>query len=298
MNDYDMFEDFFEDDDLLECEPLNIDSNAPMIIRPEYILGNLFDKFKELEQWIYKDFGLGLQKIIEERLDEFAEPISQIEIDNFYKNLEILKQTSYPKYLINRKMDYRLSGGIENEKYVKDNQGKYSYLNKLNTNYSGLAELLSDLINMIYEKNIINDFDIDKVIQTINYDIKEGLLIMKKDLRNIIKIYFPTLSDFDKYTKHIIDSTECGDRVENRGINFLKSKELEIFYHGFNGDRIDMIFGVDLIVYNHYWGFKTVQVKSSKKYATWNNNYVGVDWMIYQERGELVVADRNGKIEF
>ena len=166
---------------------------------------------------------------------------------------------------------------------VRDAEGNWDYLNKLNTNYTALAELLTELIvrgcdynydkgKAIYDKIMSNPID--------------GLLSIQKYLKKLIEVYFiergEGLNDFRKFTTSIRNMSDLGEDAELKVMDYLTSKGFEIIYRGGNGDFIDMIFGCDMIIRNDNYGYKTVQVKN--RFPGWASvSYYKIDWIAIAE---------------
>lgn len=239
----------------------------------------LFERINTLKDWLYKSSGLGMMKIIDDIFEEqsYESPLTSDEISNFYKGLELLKKTSMNESYINSRLVS--NGGIETKKIVRDEFGNWDYVNKLNTNMSDLADLLTELIM----RGISRNFEKGKVVyDSVIRDPKSGLLSIKPYLKKLIDFYFVTngegLNDFRKFSKFSKKFSDIGENAEEEVKKFLESKNIEIMYSGGNGDFIDMIFGTDIIVYNEELGYKTVQVKT--KIRDWSKlEYYRVDWV-------------------
>lgn len=240
----------------------------------------LFNKIHTLKNWLYTTNGLGMMSIIDNIFAEnnFTQKIGMKEIAQFEYGIELLKQTSMSQDYINQQINRKLPMGIANAKLVKDDNGDWDYTNKLNTNYSDLSDLLSELVM----RGMENNFDKGKIVyESIIKDPKEGLLILKPHLKKLIVKYFIEngngLDDFKSFTKYSRKMSQIGEMAENKIVEKLKSDGFKIQYQGGNGDFIDMLFGTDVIVSNENFGFKTVQVKNN---INWNNvGYYRVDWI-------------------
>jgi hypothetical protein len=237
-------------------------------------------------------------KIIDEIFTEYKyeTPISQDRIDKFYQGLEALKKTSMPISHIKSQISFKLKGDIKNAAFVLDENNNWHPVNKLNTNYSDLSDLLTELIMRGMNRNYEKGKSIyDSVLKNPN----EGLLSIKPYLKKLIIFYFIVngngIEDFKSFTKFSRNNSVIGEQSENKVIDFLKYNEFTIVYSGGNGDYIDMLFGVDLIVFRDDYGYKSVQVKTKisdlKKYA-----YYKVDWIaetnhitIYNLKDETLV---------
>lgn len=235
----------------------------------------LFDKIHPLKGWLYKSNGLDLNNIILAIMNEKGWKVKSThqEIAKFQQGVEILKMVLGESW-VNQKLREKLPRGIENEGLVRNNEGEWDYVNKLNTNYSDLSDMLSELI----VRGMANNPEKGKIIyDAIMADPMKGLLMIKPSLKRLLEKYFPTIDDFKQFTRHTRVTSEIGERAENAIVEILIQNEFEIKYQGGNGDFIDMIFGCDIIVWRKDFGYKTIQVKNN---IYWNNvGYYKVDWI-------------------
>jgi len=241
----------------------------------------LFERIKPLGVWLYKSDGLGMMKIIDDIFTEYKyeTSLTQEQINNFNKGLEALKKTSMSISYINSQLSYKLPGGIQNAKLVLDDNNNWHHVNKLNTNYLDLADLLTELVM----RGISRNYEKGKAI----YDLivknpKDGLLSIKAYLKKLIIFYFidngKGIDDFKSFTEYSKKMSKAGEDSENKVNGFLKHNEFTIVYSGGNGDFIDMIFGCDMIVFRDDYGYKSVQVKT--KIDDWSKlSYYKVDWV-------------------
>lgn len=231
----------------------------------------LFEKMKNLKSWLYTSTGLGMMSIIDNIFTEYnyETPLNQNQIDKFNRGLDLLKRSQMPLDHINLRLSQKLPGGIQNEKLVLDKNGEWDYVNKLNTNYLDLSDLLVELIKRGCEKN----YEKGKVVyESIMKDPIRGLLNIKPYLKKLIIYYFIQnglgLEDFRKFTVYSKKMSKTGQVAEDSVTAFLQSKGFLIAHSGGNGDFIDMIFGVDLIIFCHtnknpdLVGYKSVQIKN------------------------------------
>jgi hypothetical protein len=247
----------------------------------------LFQKIESLKSWLYKANGLGMMSIIDQIFSEnnYTSPVSQNQIEKFNRGIELLKRTSMPLEYINSQMAYKLPGGIRNAKLVLDESGEWHYINKLNTSYSDLSELLVELI----KRGCDNNYEKGKIVyDSIMNNPTQGLLSIKPHLKRLITYYFiekgKGLEDFKKFTNSSTRMSKIGEAAEDRIIAFLQSNGLSIAYSGGNGDFLDMLFGTDIIAFcqnsrfQENIGYKTVQVKN--RITDWSNlSHYKVDWV-------------------
>jgi hypothetical protein len=121
----------------------------------------------------------------------------------------------------------------------------------------------------------------DLAIQNIMRDPKETLSNWKPYMKELLRKYFiekgDGLEDFKKFTFFSQKFTKEGSEYEEKIAKLLEENDFEIVYSGGNGDFIDMLFGVDMIVFKEGVGYKTVQVK---KRIDWPKiQYYKVNWI-------------------
>ena len=194
---------------------------------------------------------------------------------DYQKGLSLLYKTG--KY-----SDIKDNGGIYNTfklnnlNKVLDSAGKWHPVNKLNTNSFDQAELLYDLYKSIgvYDEvgSIQNEDDLKKWVMEYNSSV---------DLYTLIK----NNVDFKNYTSWNRKNSVAGEIAEDKVRQMLESKGCQVLYQGGDGDFIDMIYGVDLIVSKNDKIY-TVQVKNKEgnakeaidKSIGGQNAYSNIDW--------------------
>ncbi len=227
-----------------------------------------------LKSWIYKSDGLGFQSAVENILATMSTTINFNSDPRYQLPLKLLKKTGR----FDDPSDYRFIERLPNGSYyakcidtfpqVLDANGSYDPVNKLNTNYSDLAELIYDILEKEDPSLIQSSLKLDQT------SFKELLsnFFSVKDLGALIVKNIP---DIRKYVSHNRVMTSIGDAVENfvkdKFEDFEKedgSKVYRCVYQGGDGDPIDMVYGVDLIVGKiGTHDFKLVQVKASSSGA-------------------------------
>ena len=223
----------------------------------------------DLKSWLHKDEDLGMKSIINKKLESLKSETPDNLKTQYLNGVELLtnigKVTEYQKkWFIDNVL------GQNNLVYV---DGEWSFVNKLNTNYSDLAELLTDLLYMGGEsaKNFIDN---------IKRTPKEGLLSIKKYLPKLIDKYFDDPKKLLDYTQNTKKTSQFGEVAEQDVKNKLINLGFTVDYEGGNGDLIDMVYGTDLIMTNPNYGTKTIQVKASENSWNRNDEYKYVDWVI------------------
>jgi hypothetical protein len=145
---------------------------------------------------------------------------------------------------------------LSNVSRVLDDNGNWSFVNKLNTNYSDLMDFIVDYICQSGKyMEVLEQKTFD--------DLKKFLEGEKVKFEQDYLSYFD-LNDLYNYTKNSQSNTILGDKSEQIVINWLGNIGIKIVYQGSNGDPIDMLMGVDLIGQDSSGFVYTFQVKSSK----------------------------------
>jgi len=222
-----------------------------------------------LKSWVHKDDGLGLRTIINKKTQSLLTDIPDDLKQQFINGANLLQ--SLGKISEKEKNDF-INRRVNNSKLVYID-GQWQPINKLNTNYSDLAELLTDLIYKGGDKA-------KTFIQEILDQPAIGLSKLKPYLGKLVDKYFEDPNELRGYTLNVGRSTSIGEIAEDKVKKTLEDMGFKLEYEGGNGDLIDMVFGTDLIMTSPEYGTKTIQVKNSE-YA-WNrkDEYKYVDWVI------------------
>jgi len=243
-------------------------------------LNGLCKKFNDLGYQLSDQSGLGMQSIVDKETDKYKTNIPEDLKNQFIEGLRLLYKTG--KY--NRMYIIQIKNMIDEARLVyKD--GEWHHVNKLNTNYSDLSELLTCYLYDTKREELNTIID----------------LFEKQSPRQVISYIKPMLDGFEDYfsldelmtfTRNTIKNTEVGEMAEDMVVDLLKSNGLSIDYVGGNGDFLDMKFGVDIIS-----DMKLIQVKAStwavkriREEIDWvavANQYQGVG--IYNKQGDVVV---------
>lgn len=190
----------------------------------------------KLGPWLVSEDGLGLSNIIEEILDEYGTNVPEKKINEYKIATDFLQKMGK----VNQKfVDIFYDEIVKNRKFVLIND-KWSPVNKLNTNRNDLAELLTDLL--------FKSPKASPIVKKLFKQPKETLDDIKPHLKELLQKYFKGPDKFAEYTKNIESNSKQGQDGEDEVRKVLEEKGFEILYQGGDGDLIDMIFGVDLIV--------------------------------------------------
>jgi len=196
------------------------------------------DNIKKLSSWVCDEDGLNMK----ENINFIIEDIVKCENLNemYQKPLEYLHRTGIINDIIKKSDGTYYTKKLNDCCLVKDVNGEWSYVNKLNTNYSDLSELLTTLF--------IKGGQIEKLSKMNTSEIKKFLLTIKGDtLTKLLQKYF-TIDEYEDYTYNTKNNTKVGDYVENLTKELLEEDGFTPLYEGCNGNFIDMIYGVDLIM--------------------------------------------------
>jgi hypothetical protein len=222
-------------------------------------------KIGSLKKLLSRYNGLDLRTVIDKQISDLQTEIPQDLQEKFIDCAIFLE--SLGKITEKEKNNF-IEKKVKNGKLVYLN-GEWQPINKLNTNYFDLAEILTELIY----KNKNNT-----TFQAIINDPKTTLMNMKSEIHTMIEEYFDDPKMLFDYTKNIQRTTQQGESAEQRVKEYLQDKGFKVEYEGGNGDLIDMAFGTDLIMSHPDFGVKTIQVKANEK--SYDQEYEYVDWII------------------
>ena len=264
-------------------------------------------KYWLYKSWVYKKEGLelikkeglGIEKIIDEILDPLKSNIRQEEIDKHIFGINLLKNNgniseiqhnNFIKNLPNRKLVY-----TNNNREI-DSNGVWNYVNKLNTNYSDIADILTELLIRSYtngsltSKNIIDSL----LSKDSDEESKNILLKHKHKIPQLFTTYLTSPMELLNFTNNIEVNSDYGEKLENNIIKKLKSNGAELLYQGGNGDFIDMLLSVDFIIKTKK-GISTIQSKSNESQLDTfiidynNGKHKAVDLVIYPKNSKYVI---------
>jgi|TARA_R110000744_G_scaffold63621_3_gene130872 hypothetical protein len=142
--------------------------------------------------------------------------------------------------------------------FIYDEDDQWDYINKLNTNYSDTATFMTDLVDKFSDYPIKELYD----------DIKEGNKTNLQDLINqgldapqsVYDNLIDDPTDKFKYTRMAKYYTGKGDSVEDIIQTLMESNGWVTIHRGGNGDPIDTLLGIDLIVEKNGF-YKFIQSK-------------------------------------
>jgi hypothetical protein len=224
------------------------------------------DNIRKLGSWLGDYDGLNMKDIVNKLLEDDK----QCEDMNpkYQKPMGYLYKTGIVKDIIKKSDGTYYTKKLNNCCLVKDENGDWDYVNKLNTNYNDLSELLTTLF--------LKGGKIDELTKLNVAEIKSYLLNLRKNnvLLKLFMKYF-TIDEYRDFTYNTKGNTVRGDYVEDLTKQMLEKEGYTTLYEGGNGDFIDMKYGVDLIVEKD-GDISLVQVKSratTAKYSTTKDSY-------------------------
>ena len=273
-----------------------IDDFADEVIQIE-VKGNdkiVYDIFGK--NGIYFSEGINLirnlgDKFLKDYKKLYVEGASKQEIEEYLKGLELLKSKFGDKKIYTtpveggkntKKMtlDEFINDVKNNYKRIYDENGDWSPLNKLDTNYKDNPLELTTFIKTILTKDEYDVFV--KKIQDYNNAIKDSSEKLKlkneldKEFENIkLKLeqnekYIKNwINRVDDITKNIKKNTAVGDFSEQKVNELFEKNGLKVEYTASNGSPIDVLLSVDQIINDTKnifgGGIKTVQTKTATK---------------------------------
>jgi hypothetical protein len=237
-----------------------------------------------LGSFLYRD--LGLKNIIDEKRALMGE-VKDLN-DQYQEPLEMLYKTGKFSEIKKEGGKYHLSK-LSNIVTLYDESDKWSYVNKLNTNYADLAELLTELF--------IRGGIADKLVNKNKLGLKTYLNSIKDKLLGVLNKYFK-LDDYKEFVRNTKVLSDRGEKAEEDVKKVLEKFGMKTLYTGGHGDFIDMIFGIDLIM-----GYKgktyLVQVKNTENQAIKSleyPRYKRLDYFMSPTIFGIIIINRNGEI--
>ena len=206
------------------------------------------DKIHSLGMWLKEKDGLDMQPIIDTLLlpDRTSEDVNA----KFQLPLKYLYESGKFKD-IKEKDGVYTSQRFINCELVRDDKGEWIFVNKLNTSWSDLAEVLTEL--MVRGRKIGEMKGMNKTeIKTYLLKLRQGgnptrTKPQTSHLYRLLDKYFD-IKEYRDFTNNTRKNTIIGDEIEDLCIKLLKKQGFKLLYHGANGDFIDMKYGIDMIM--------------------------------------------------
>ena len=256
------------------------------------------EKIHSLGPWLKDKDGLNMQPIIDTLLkpDKTCEDLN----DEYQLPLKYLYETG-------KFSDITLTNGRYSSKrlisceLVKDELGNWIYVNKLNTNWSDLAELLTTLFirgDKIEELTKLNATEVKNYL----LELRNGGNPTRQDvttshLYRLLSKYFD-IKEYRDFTYNTQNNTRLGDEIEELATKLLEKQGFKLLYQGGNGVFIDMKYGIDMIM-ELKGEIYLVQVKSkahAAKKAMDYPSYKYIDLFAGQtpDKNGIMLYDREG----
>ena len=237
-----------------------------------------------LGTFLYKD--LGLKNIINQKIrlmgdvkdlnEKYQEPLELVY--NTGRFDDIRKEDG--KYYTNKLVDVST---------LYDEGGAWHYVNKLNTNYADLAELLTELF---IRGNIA-----DKLSNKNKLGLKKYLSSIKNKLINVLDKYI-SLDEYKSFIRNSKHLSQKGEQAEDDVRKILESFGMKTLYTGGHGDFIDMLYGIDLIM--DYKGKNyLIQVKNTEDQALKSAEYPRyrkLDYFAAPTNFGIIIKNTDGRI--
>ena len=206
------------------------------------------DKINRLGRWLKEKDGLDMQPIIDTLLSPLRD--NRDMNPDFQEPLKYLYETGKFKDITEKDGKY-ISQRLLSCELVRNEEGEWVFVNKLNTSWSDLAELLTTLFmrgDKIDELKNMNTTEIKNFL----YDLRVGGNPTRKDpttshLYRLLDKYFD-VNEYNDYTYNTRKNTIIGDDIEDLAIKLLEKQGFKLLYHGNNGNFIDMKYGIDMIM--------------------------------------------------
>ena len=257
----------------------------------------LCEKINKLGKWLKNKDGLDMQPIIDTLLkdDKTCDDLNP----KYQQPLKYLYSTGKFKDITETNGVYS-SQRLINCELVRNELGEWIYVNKLNTSWSDLAELLTTLFikgGKIEELKKMNSTEIQNHLSSLRKGgMKGNKDVTKSHLYRLLKKYF-TNTDYRDFTYNTEKNTKIGDAIEDLTVQLLEKKGFKLLYQGGNGDFIDMKYGIDLIMELEGEIF-LIQVKSKEyeaKNSMSNSYYKYVDIFAGQTKDQngIMLYDRD-----
>lgn len=212
-----------------------------------------------------------ISKILESKKKKWIKTIGESDLVETFlildklNNLDPDKKWQYPCNLNANNICYGtitdfINGPLREVSFVYD-ENKWLQINKLDTNYSDSAVLITDMIRDS------RTLDMEKIYQDLINGDKSSLSDAVKVASNYPDyIYNKYLVTSDRYSEYSMKNSKEGADVENIIVKLMEDNNYKLIYPlinnvGEGGDPIDMLLGVDLIMLSPEGNLVTIQCK-------------------------------------
>lgn len=230
---------------------------------PEYKL------CKELNNSKYRDIITpAITKVLDIKKKKWLEAVPKedqkkiFEVLGKLKDIDPNKKWQWPSHNIDGKfvigtIDEFVKNRLPFLSFIYDEEygTTWSPINKLDTNYSDAAILITDIVKMS------KSFDAKEIID----DLNNGDSSKLRSVMNTIEshapiIYSKFLVNTDLYSQNSYHNTMEGEEVETLVLKTMEDDGWTLIHRGGGGDPIDVLLGVDLIMEKD-GELKTIQCK-------------------------------------
>jgi len=142
--------------------------------------------------------------------------------------------------------------------FVYDNNGNWTRINKLNTNYSDTSRLVVDILKNEGE-------DLCEIIKMLDNKDKTKLNELALKIQNNPEQYYTEYleTNTERYTENNTKNSKIGDKSEQSVVDFLvNNHRWTLIYHATEGSPIDTKLGIDLIMETKDGRIAKIQVKT------------------------------------
>lgn len=237
-----------------------------------------------LGTFLYKD--LGLKDIINQKIRLMGE-VKDLN-DKYQNPLMFLYKTG--KFNdIKRENNKFYTDKLVDVSTLYDEGGAWHYVNKLNTNYADLAELLTELF--------IRGGIANKLSNKNKLGLKKYLSSIKGKLINVLDKYI-SLDEYKSFIRNTKHLSQKGEQAEEDVKKVLENFGMETLYTGGHGNFIDMLYGIDLIM--RYKGkVYLIQVKNTEDQALKSSEYQKykkLDYFTAPTNFGIIIKNKDGRI--
>tara|TARA_R100000664_G_C2745423_1_gene133257 strand:- start:625 stop:1593 length:969 start_codon:yes stop_codon:yes gene_type:complete len=214
-----------------------------------------------------------VDKVLDHKKKKWREVTSPDKQKSIEDILDIIEE-SRPKA---KQTIERVREKLDSLGFIYDEEDQWDYINKLNTNYSDTATFITDLVEEFSDYPLI---ELYKEIQRGNMTNFNDLI--KQALNAPQSVYDQLVDDPTdkfKYTRMAKFYTAKGDAVEDVIQKLMEDNGWTTIHRGGNGDPIDTLLGIDLIVekngsYNFIQSKKVFDIRQMRNQDNPNGGYM------------------------
>jgi hypothetical protein len=189
--------------------------------------------------------------------------------------------------------DPSIQDSILDMKFVYDDNGNWTRLNKLNTNYSDTAKFVVDVLDN-------EGYDLCEISKAFDNNDKSKLNELSLKIQNNSEKYYREYLEpnVEKYTENNTRNTRIGDRAEQDVVDYLTNNyRWTLIYQATEGSPIDTKLGIDLIMRTKDGRIAKIQVKtvgSITKVAKTPCEEDGTEFTHKKQKGGYMIYSRGG----